>query len=104
MLSEASDPFLFRLAVFALAVVAGLALGTGTRRDFRNTLVLAAGLLAAALAAASVYATGRLPSGMGRTIAFIALALSSAGLVSGLILAWRTGPGFSAEDKGGRNG
>ncbi|MGX5664586.1 hypothetical protein ACWKW9_01315 [Rhizobium daejeonense] len=104
MLMEASDPFLFRLAVFALAVFAGLVIGAGTKRDFRNTLVLAAGLLAAALAAASVYATGRLPSGMGRTIAFVALTLSSAGLVSGLILAWRTGSGFSTYDKGGRNG
>lgn len=104
MLSEASDPFLFRLAVFALAVFTGLVIGAGTRRDFRNTLVLAAGLLAAALAAACVYATGRLPSSTGRTIAFIALALSSAGLASGLILAWRTGPGISTDEKGGRNG
>ncbi|MCJ7993991.1 hypothetical protein J5N58_05090 [Rhizobium cremeum] len=100
MLSETSDPFLFRLAVFALAVVAGLMFGAGTRRGFRRTLILAAGLLAAALAAASIYATGRLPSGTGRTIAFIALALSAVGLSSGLVLAWRTGPGSSREGNG----
>ncbi|MFN7008480.1 MAG: hypothetical protein ACK4PN_00505 [Allorhizobium sp.] len=89
MFTAASDPVLFRLAVFVLSLCAGwLTVAHGLRGD-RQSFVLVACLVAGVISSGALGALARLPGGEARNLSFAALILASAGVVAGLVIAWR---------------
>ena len=89
MFTAASDPFLFRLAVFALAIFVGWVAASLTVRGHRQAFVVIAGLVAAAISSGAILIVGGSPAGAARSLSFVALLLVSAGVVAGLLIAAR---------------
>lgn len=89
MSTAASDPFLFRLAVFALAIFVGWVSASRTLRSHRQAFVVVAGLIAAAISSGAILIVGVSPAGPARSLSFAALLLVSAGVVAGLLIAAR---------------
>ncbi|MBC7151480.1 MAG: hypothetical protein H5U22_19020 [Rhizobium sp.] len=89
MFAAASDPFLFRLAVFVLAVCAGWFAVSRNLRGHRQSFVLIAGLVAGVISSGAIRSVAILPAGEARSLAFAALLLASAGVVAGLLIARR---------------
>ena len=89
MFTAASDPFLFRLAVFALAIFVGWVSASRTVRGHRQAFVVIAGLVAAAISSGAILIVGGSPAGAARSLSFVALLLVSAGVVAGLLIAAR---------------
>ncbi|MBV2187535.1 MAG: hypothetical protein KUL88_23720 [Rhizobium sp.] len=87
MFAAASDPFLFRLAVFILAVCFGWFAVSRNLRGHRQSFVLVAGLVAGAILSGAVQVVAMLPASDARTLSFAALMLASAGVVAGLLIA-----------------
>ncbi|GEO86025.1 MULTISPECIES: hypothetical protein [Alphaproteobacteria] len=98
MFTAAHDPFLFRLAVFVLAILAGWFLASRGTRDHRQPFVVVAGLLASAMSSGAILAVIGLPAGYGRNLSFLALMLASAGVVAGLLIAGRRVSAAAARD------
>lgn len=89
MFTAASDPFLFRLAVFALAIFVGWVSASRIVRSHRQAFVVIAGLIAAAISGGAILIVGGAPAGAARSLSFVALLLVSAGVVAGLLIAAR---------------
>jgi NAD(P) transhydrogenase subunit alpha len=89
MFAAASDPFLFRLAVFVLAVCFGWLAVSRNLRGHRQSFVLVAGLVAGVILSGAVQVVAMLPASEARSISFAALMLASAGVVAGLLIASR---------------
>lgn len=89
MFTAASDPLLFRLAVFALAIFVGWVSASRTLRGHRQAFVVIAGLIAAAISGGAILIVGGSPAGAARSLSFVALLLVSAGVVAGLLIAAR---------------
>lgn len=89
MFTAASDPFLFRLAVFALALFVGWVSASRTLRGHRQAFVVVADLIAAAISSGAILIVGVSPAGPARSLSFAALLLVSAGVVAGLLIAAR---------------
>jgi NAD(P) transhydrogenase subunit alpha len=89
MFAAASDPFLFRLAVFVLAVCAGWFAVSRNLRGHRQSFVLIAGLVAGVISSGAIRSVAILPAGEARSLAFAALLLASSGVVAGLLIARR---------------
>ncbi len=89
MFTAASDPVLFRLAVFVLSLCAGWLTVAHGLRGHRQAFVLAAGLVAGVISSGALGALARLPEGEARNLSFAALILASAGVVAGLSIARR---------------
>jgi NAD(P) transhydrogenase subunit alpha len=89
MFAAASDPFLFRLAVFVLAVCAGWFAVSRSLRGHRQSFVLIAGLVAGVISSGAIQSLAMLPDGEARSLSFAALLLASAGVVAGLLIARR---------------
>lgn len=89
MFAAASDPFLFRLAVFVLAVCTGWYAVSRSLRGHRQSFVLIAGLVAGVILSGAIQSVAMLPAGEARSLSFAALLLASAGVVAGLLIARR---------------
>lgn len=89
MFAAASDPFLFRLAVFVLAVCTGWYAVSRSLRGHRQSFVLIAGLVAGVILSGAIQSVAMLPAGEARSLSFAGLLLASAGVVAGLLIARR---------------
>ena len=83
MFTAASDPFLFRLAVFALAIFVGWVSASRTVRGHRQAFVVIAGLVAAAISSGAILIVGGSPAGAARSLSFVALLIAARRISTG---------------------